>query len=462
MPKVSPIDVLTNRIKEKRLNNFGYLVGIPLLLSLAITALFYPGFMSYDTLHALRGARNGVIDSMWPPMVSYVWRAVDSIVPHPSAMHFSQVFLLLFSFYYLAFVFSKRIKYATTLILIYLGIPIILGSIAVIWKDVLMAAFFLSGFAAIVAARRTNSLPMATILSAISLVSIFLGVCSRHNAIAGAVPLLFHLSWVAASRAFKTPGRIWLTTVLVGALLTGGLFNAKIILDKYSLPHFTEMKSSASLFIETVRIMDVAGASVCAGRNLFGELAPDLSLDEIKAGYHPRHINLSIDLVNKVGINPKINKIWLNVAKTHPICFFNNKFQLTKHLTGANNKTQYIVTAASIIENEYGYALPRSPLRDEAASYISHASWLPLFKPWFLYLISTAAFIFMLRRKTLTSDYLALYASAIFYFGSLVVFGNAADGRLSFYTNTAVILFLFVSVIEYKKAKQARGRPTEK
>jgi hypothetical protein len=76
-----------------------YLLSIPLLTSLGVAALFYPGFMSYDTLHALRGARNGVTDSMWPPMVSYVWRAVDLVSSNPSAMHFSQVFLLLFSIF---------------------------------------------------------------------------------------------------------------------------------------------------------------------------------------------------------------------------------------------------------------------------------------------------------------------------------------------------------------------------
>ena len=62
-----------------------YLFAIPLLGSIGVAALFYPGFMSYDTLHALRGARIGVTDSMWPPMVSYVWRAVDMVSVNPSA-----------------------------------------------------------------------------------------------------------------------------------------------------------------------------------------------------------------------------------------------------------------------------------------------------------------------------------------------------------------------------------------
>lgn len=86
-------------LKMPAVSSTVYSLAIPLLFSLGVAALFYPGFMSYDTLHALRSARNGVIDSMWPPMVSYVWRVVDLVSSNPSAMHFSQVFLLLFSIF---------------------------------------------------------------------------------------------------------------------------------------------------------------------------------------------------------------------------------------------------------------------------------------------------------------------------------------------------------------------------
>lgn len=79
----------------KFLKQYNYLSGngictlfVPLLFALAICAIFYPGFMSYDTLHAMRGARSGVTDSMWPPMVSYVWRVVDFVSDNPTAMHF--------------------------------------------------------------------------------------------------------------------------------------------------------------------------------------------------------------------------------------------------------------------------------------------------------------------------------------------------------------------------------------
>lgn len=435
------------RVERKKI----YILAIPLLVSLGVAALFYPGFMSYDTLHALRSARNGVTDSMWPPMVSYVWRAVDLVSLNPTAMHFSQVFLLLFSVFFVIFFFTKKISYATAFLLVYLSIPVVLGTVAVIWKDVLMAAFFVAGFAVIVAMRLVTSRWKFVSLSLLAVSLIFLGVCSRHNAIAGAVPLLFYLALIVCSRALKTSLSIWLCVILLGSVLTGSVFFTKTLLDNYSLPGFKRLSNSTEYFIRTVRVLDVAGASLCVGSNLFAGMAPNLTLAEIRNGYDPRHINLSKGLLDRVGDDSRIDKVWLSVAIHHPICFLNNKFQLTKYLVGANEGTQFIITAPSIDNNEYGYRLSESPLRDAVVAYIVHASQLPFLKPWFLYLIAIASFVYLIWVGALTVGYLTIFTSAVFYFASLVVFGNAADARLPFYTTTALLMFIFFSISEFTK-----------
>lgn len=434
-------------LKMPKISDKVYLLVIPLVLSLGIAALFYPGFMSYDTLHALRGARNGVTDSEWPPMVSYVWRVVDLVSHNPSAMHFSQVFLLLFSVFWVVFFFTKKIKYATVFLIIYLSVPVVLGTVAVIWKDVLMASFFMAGFAVIVSMRAVMNRKKFVLLLLLSVFLIFLGVCSRHNAIVGAVPLIFYLAWVLCSRVFKTPLRLWLGVILIGVILTGTGFYTKTLLDNYSLPSFEKMKSSTDVFIRNVRVLDVAGASLCVGSNLFADMAPSLSLAEIQSLYDPKHINLSVGLLSKVGTDSRIDKIWLDVLVRHPICILNNKFQLTKYLIGVNQGAQFLITAPSVDDNEYGYSLPESSLRDSVVSYIVSASSLPFFKPWFLYILSIASFVYMIRIRALTAGHLIIFMSAIFYFASLVLFGNAADARLPFYTTTAILVFVFISII---------------
>ncbi len=432
-----------------------YLFAIPLLVSLGIVFIFYPGFMTYDTLHALRGARNGVTDSMWPPMVSYVWRAVDLVSLNPSAMHFLQVFLLLGSIFYIIYFFTKKIWCATLFLVIYLSIPVVLGTVAVIWKDVLMASFFMSSFAIVVYMETVANKWRFILLSLLSVFLIFLGVCSRHNAIAGAVPLLFYLAFVVCSRKYNCPMHLWLSIFLLGSVLIGSLYYTKTILDNYSLPSFTKLNSSTSTFLESVRVLDVAGASVCVHSNLFSEMAPNLSVAEIESLYDPKHINLSAGLLGKVGTDNRINKIWLNVAIHHPICFFNNKFQLTKYMIGANEGAQFLITAPSVDENEYGYSLPESSFRDSVVTYIIKASNWFFFRPWFIYLISILAFIYMIRIKALAVSYLTMFLSAILYFVGLIMTGNAADARLLFYSTTVFLVFvfitIFVSIIRFKQ-----------
>ena len=428
-----------------------YSLVIPFIFSIGVAALFYPGFMSYDTLHALSGARKGVTDSAWPPMVSYIWRVVDLVSLNPSAMHFSQVFLLIFSIFFVVYFFTKKIRYATVFLFIYLCVPVILGTVAVIWKDVLMAAFLLAGFAVILSMKTVTNKRRFILLSLLAVLLIFLGVCSRHNAIAGAVPLIFYLAWVVCSPRFNRPLHLWLSVVILSLMLIGLIFSAKTLLDNYSLPSFNKFDNSKDVFIKPVRVLDVAGASLCVGSNLFGDMAADLSLTEIRSLYDPRHINLSAGLLSRVGVDSRINKIWLDVAIHHPICFFNNKFQLTKYMLGANYGPQFIITAPSVDSNEYGYSLPKSPLRDDAVAYIGRAANLPFLRPWFLYLISVIMFICLIWRRALKIEYSIMFLSAVLYFAGLVALGNAADARLPFYTTTLVLIFTFISIFELKK-----------
>jgi len=436
-------------LQERRV----FLVAVPLLLSLGVTGLFYPGFMSYDTLHALRGARNGVSDSMWPPMVSYIWRTVDLISLNPFAMHFSQVALLMTSVFLIMVLATKKISYATIFLVFYLRVPAAIGTMAEIWKDVLMAAFFLAGFVAIMSMKLVVTKRSVYALSLLAVTFIFLGTASRHNAITAAVPMLFYLMFIVCSRFTKKPFYLWLWVILSGGVLMGAVYSAKIQLDNYSLPGFEKMTSQTDKFIQSVRILDVAGASLCLDRNLFGNMAPNLSVAEIRELYDPRHISFSRGLLNRVGVDSRINDIWLDVAIHHPVCFVSNKLELTKYMIGANEGAQFLITHPYIDSNEYGYVLPTSTFREAAVNYITHASYLPFYRPWFLYMLSVIAFVYLIKIGEMNAAYLSMFLSAGFYFSSFVLFGNAADARLLFYTTTLLLIFPFVAVLEFKKKR---------
>lgn len=423
----------------------------PILLSIGVAVLFYPGSMSYDTFYALSSARSGVTESLWPPMVSYVWRVVDLVSHNPSSMHFFQVLLLLSSVYYILVVSVKNITSIKIFFIIYLMIPSILGTLAVIWKDVLMSAFLLSGFALIEALKLVINKWAFKFISLALLFFVFVGICVRHNAITAAVPFLFYFSFVFCSRTIKNPNHSLWGVFLLGSILTGMLYFAKIQLDTYSLPTFARLNNGTGAQLQTVKVLDVAGASLCVGANLFGPEAQSISLEQIARIYDPRHANLSLGLLSRKEVFVNIEKIWRNTALRHPICFLNNKFQLTKYMIGANSGQQFLITHPSIDSNIYGYTLEKSPIRDSIFSYIIRSSRLFFLKPWFLYLISIGIFLYMAKKRSLSLSSCTLFLSAFFYIGGFILYGNAADARLLFYTTTVLAMFVFISIANRNK-----------
>jgi hypothetical protein len=440
------------------------LISLSLIFTSIITFLFYPGFMSYDSLHALRGARYGVTDSIWPPMVSYVWMFADIFSTSPSSMHFLQVFTLLSSLASIIYFFTKKIWCAALFLLCYLIIPVVLGTISVIWKDVLMASFLFFAFflSILIQEKRSRLLKRSCALMAIFF--IFLGVCCRHNAITAAVPIIFYLSYkiVKEIKFLHKPRISIISILLLASVLIGFLYTSKLLLDNYALPSLKALPNESYKFIIGTRILDIAGASVCAKKSFFEEINKELTLEKLNAEYDPRHINLSASILAVVGFDKRINDLWFSTFKSHPYCFFNNKLLLTKYLIGANKGEQFLVTSAGIDRNEFGYKLPTFHLRDRVVQYIYSYSQVKIFRPWFLYLIAISITAIAFFKKIVIKEQIVLISSSAFYFMGIVFFGNAADARLLFYTTSALMLSAFISlfylILNSKQLKNSRYR----
>ena len=422
------------------------IIIIPFLLTFALVSVFFPGYMTYDSLHALRSARNGVNEFTWPPMVSYVWRGVDAIFPHPSAMLFGQVLILLLSTSSIIFYYTKSVRYVVLSLGLILSVPVILGTVSAIWKDVLMASFFVAAFYFMLRIKEEKNVWKVSLNCFISLFLLFLATASRHNAVVATLPLVFYLVWLVTG-ALNVPRRVAVSLV-VGMLILGSLLGLKIQFDKYAIPGFTPISGTNNL-IPVVRTMDVIAASICANENLFGSAAYSLSIQEMISGYDARHSNLSLGIINKIPPAVDINSAWISAFKRHPGCFFSNKFLLAKYLLGANSGEQFLVISPQVDFNEYGYYLPKNPFRQTIERYVFSASGKVFYRPWFLSIV-TALTLFGVAflRKGIKLDYFVLWLSATFYAFGLFLFGNAADARLLFFTNYVYSVVFFLLLFE--------------
>ncbi len=434
------MEKLKTILQSKRSSQLVTIFVFTFAIAYCIKSIFYPGFMTYDTLHALRSARNGVTDSEWPPMVSYIWSFVEIFSSDPSSMHFVQISVLLFAFALICYKKTKGLLIPLVGVLYYLAIPTILGSISVIWKDILVATLFLASIVGIIQISAASTTPKTLAWTLYSLCFIFLATCTRHNAITGAAPLLLYLSLALFLKNRKATSRSIMFIILISLVATLTLYKGKRFLDHYSLPSFSKIGGSTNL-LHVVRMLDVVGASICLNKSQLNAIAPGLTLDEIKAGYDPRHSNNSLELLKKIPYEGVWEK-WIELAKTEPLCFAYNKYQLTKFLVGANSGEQFLITAPSVDANEFGYQLQPSPMRDSLINYVHSSSSYFFMRPWFIYLLSTLVCLICVLRKRSPMFYMATYSSGLFYGLGISAFGNAADARLFFYPTTIAMLII--------------------
>jgi len=418
-------------------------IYVALCLSLLLLYIFFPGYMTYDSFHALRSARDGVTDSIWPPMVSYIWRGVDMIYPHPAAMFFLQVSFLLTATALILVKEMRSVGFTLLSLLILLLNPTILGTISAIWKDVLMAALFLAAYVFMLQIKRRKGQCVVWVYFAVALIFVFLGSATRHNAITAAVPLTFYLTYLTLDGLGK-PTSLRVSAV-ISALLVAGIFGGKTLLDNYSLPTFKSIAGTSKL-VDGVRRMDLVAASICVGENLFGEAAPQLTIDDMRAGYDARHVNYSSALLKKIPADADTGKLWLRTLLNHPLCLVSNKAQLTAHLFGLRGDKPFLIITPQVDFNEFGYYLPNSVLRKEVEGFVISAAGLPIFKPWFLWVLCLGVFcVYILRNRAIHGGYAALWCSATLYGAGLSMMGNAADARLLFYTNYVCIILILMT-----------------
>lgn len=410
--------------------------------------------MSYDSIHALDGAVSGVEDSMWPPMVSYVWRAVNLVSTSPSAMQIVQVFILLVSAMYTLLYFTDRLWLSAVGLAVYVLIPVILGTIIVIWKDVLTAAFMLAGFAITLAFAKSNKRWVRWALSALALVFLFLGAATRHNSIVAVAPIVLLLSWYLLENISP---RTWLRAGMAGMLavaLTGTLYQGKLLLDRYSLPDLAPIAGTED-FMPALRTLDLAGASLCANRNLFITSAPNMAVEQIREAYDPRHVNLSAGLFDLLEDESLVESDWETALKAEPWCFFSHQASTAIYLLGINSGEQFLITDPEIFTNDYGFVVIPSSLQTRLVNYVVNVSSVWFVRPWvflLLSVVSLASIVVFRRRLSITTgqvlQLLTLQLAGLMYLAGLILLGNASDARLPFFSTTCFVIVSFVSLVK--------------
>jgi hypothetical protein len=179
----------------------------------------FPGLMSMDSLDQLREGREGFLTDGHPPAMAAMWGLVDAVISGPFGMLMIQTAAFVVGMYLIlrrAFTSRRRAAVATTLLYLF---PPVLAPMAVIWKDCVMAGFFLLGTALLFEDRKWWRL--------VGLACLWLATAVRYNALAATFPLavlLFAWPGIAGWRRYAVSAGAWIaitgSALAVNACLT--------------------------------------------------------------------------------------------------------------------------------------------------------------------------------------------------------------------------------------------------
>ena len=199
------------------------LVAVCMLALLVI--VFYPGYMSPDSISHLEQATGVAHLTDWhPPVMTRLWGFLIRVTGHISSMLIFQLMLLVAAMFMLSIIVYRHTRNRVWALSIYmiLLLPNIVNIAGVIWKDVQMAfsltlAVLLIWF--IISSKKSlGRVAMYGIVGLTLLLILYAGIL-RHNALFAVLPILFVLPSLLTKRLHIWSG---LACMAAGLIVTIG------------------------------------------------------------------------------------------------------------------------------------------------------------------------------------------------------------------------------------------------
>lgn len=423
-------------------------LGIGALSGYGINAaIFYPGFMSPDTLSQLHQAMTGSFADWHPPFMAFLWRHL--IGPFGiSSMLLLQLVLLWITFFGLSvFVYQKThsIRYAA-LLLAAPFLPNILSISGVVWKDIFVAGFLGVACMLIFFEYHIRSWWVTCLTIGLILVTYLF----RVNVLPALLPLLWLVFY---SKKFTIVKSICIAIGLVGGVVVFGMvFNRAL--------HVRPEHPTTAIYIDAVtNISDVHSQD------------PDLEailvqsrkcLGDFDARFNVYWLCLSDEqrLLLRSSLFDELSTTHKEMLKEHLFGYIKYRMHtFVLFLFPSNSKTYY--WHPGINANEYGLMVSNPALVERTKTYSDFAGLGVLgfvFKPWPYVLLLTMISIGALRLKKSAKRWhiMAVAASGLIYIGSYFPAVVAYDYRYIYWSVFATILAGTLYLIETSKRSNSR------
>jgi hypothetical protein len=423
----------------------------------------YPGMMTMDSLDQLREGREGFYTDGHPPAMAAMWRIVDAIAAGPFGMLVIQTAAFVAGMYLiLRRALSPRgAALATTLLYLF---PPVLAPMAVIWKDCVMAGFFLLGTALLFEERRRWKL--------IALGCLALATSVRYNAPAATLPiivLLFAWPGVAGWRRYLLAVGAWIAVTGWAFGLDAWLTDAKMYVWQSSLA-VLDIAGTLANVDETIPDdqlrQTLAGTKILVDHDIHDAIKKRYAMcTEFGMDFEPliaREGRLwDLPLAGTTPAPPEqrdaISRAFWDVISDHPGAYLAHRWTTTREVLGLSEKP--LGGTVMTFRTQYPQYMERmhlSPAWSPVQQFLQHkAVWVakktPVFRPWIYVFVSLILIPLCIRARYI--DALALLLSGLGLEASLFPLAPTPDYRYSHWL--VVCTLLAIVMITARRASAA-------
>lgn len=443
-----------------------FLVFYVALACFTVTVLaYYPGYMSPDSVMMLDGARHGVTSNVYSPLLSYIWRMTDKVIPGPGGMLIFQnlVYWLSLGLIACSATTNRLLRCA---FVVCSGLwPPTFGMLGTIWKDVGMQGFLLAAVAFILYAnykQRLWPLVIATLV-------LFMACGYRQNAIAAAIPLiatiLYYFSLLGPKRFIRP--YVWAQEKrlmpafysLMAIFLLASFLIGLNLLNNYGV-------QDAKLWSDAM-VHDLAGISVLQNTNYLPPYVNrnGLSVEDLKHMYSPLHANslfipesrrflgvpdplpdktVSYSLTNADARALQFH--WLRVVLEHPGSYLHHRLSIMKRLLVLRPRQPWYPYITGIDPNPFGLTFHADRFNQMVMAMIRYSAFsTSLYSAWVYY-----AAVFLCAAVSFLWDFAyarfvqLLAVSVGLYFLSIFGFGMSGDFRYNIWALSCCPLCVFL------------------
>lgn len=425
------------------------LLMMALLVFVVLLGIFYPGYMSADSLHQLRQAQGLLPLTDWHPVsMTLLWRALISVTGQVGSFVVLQLALLCMALFGMAlYVYrvTRRLDFALWVYAL-AAFPGVLTIAGVAWKDVSMAfALLLASVLFLIALICTHMRRNVVLCVVLATVLLIYAGTLRYNAMLAAIPLFAMIPYVISIRVSKR--------VVFAAIVSGvGL----IALVGYILAPYvqTTYPVTAIMLDDIVHVAPAEGSAITRPVYTHIQSVCELSTPEILNSYV-----LCTTEDERTFIREHHNQIsadWLHAVASHPLKYLRYRMATFAIFLFPDTNRMYIYQNG-IIDNELGVATNQYTTYALGAFINGFAKTnLPfIFQPWF-WLVALLLIIYHVRKQKPSKERVLIRVvalSGILYGLGYSVATVATDYRYGYWMALAA-LFCVVTLCALRLRRQ--------